>query len=140
MLREERVPRAQQLQNFPTLLPLLEPPPHPAAATQHRPVVDKMASGLGQWHWAALHALAAGLGLGPISQVLGWLGLPSNAAEFLMTWLGRQAWQLFGGADAMGLYWMMLAPLAWLVTAPRRARLPLLGLGAFYWALVRLGL
>jgi len=159
LLRGERAPRAPQVQAFPTLRPLLaqapspqpSPLPSPLPSPMSRPVPSPRPSigqtpgggalaalaqatrALAGWPLLVLQAVAAGLLLGPLSLVLGWLGLPGSAAEFLMTWPGRQAWQLFGGADAMVLYWLLLGPLAWVLTAPPSWRLPLLLPGVLYW-------
>lgn len=71
--------------------------------------------------------------VGPLGWLLGWLGLPSNAPEFLMTGMGRMAWRTFGGPDAMALYWLLVAPLALAATYVQRARRPLTWLAAFWW-------
>jgi hypothetical protein len=71
--------------------------------------------------------------MAPMACLAGWLGLPGSAPEFLMTAPGLLAWQLFGGADALMLYYVLVFGLSLGALALRPARRPLAALAGAYW-------
>ena len=132
VLRPQLEPRGQQVHSFPTWKPLPAPvvrlPAHPVAA------VAAVTSGLQGWRLAAFRLLAALVLLAPLGWFGGWFGLPATAVDFLMTGLGRAAWRLLGGPDAMALYWVLLFPPALGLTFARVLAWPLAGLALLFWA------
>jgi hypothetical protein len=128
VLKPQLEPRGQGVQDFPTW----KPRPAPVAHLPERPI-QAAAGSPRRLPALVLHAVAALALLAPLGWLLGWLGLPHSAAEFLMTAPGRAAWRAFGGPDAMVLYWVVLFPPALALSYLRALRAPLLAVAALYW-------